>query len=299
MNLKALATTVSSTVGRQLLKGQKHSPTILFAGGVVGVITTTVLAARATLKLEEVLDHSAKNRELADDLLSQNRKDYTADDHQKDVAYIKVKTAVNIAKLYGPTVILGLVSIGALAGSHNILSKRNAALTAAYGAMKKGFDEYRKRVVDELGEDKDREFRYGSESREIVEETETGPQTRTVQRAKHGSSIYARLFGQDSSNSWSPTPEYNLLFLKSQQNMANDQLRARGHVFLNEVYDSLGLERSKEGAIVGWVWDNGDGYIDFGIFDRQMTPQALDFFTGHEGQILLDFNVDGVIYDKI
>jgi hypothetical protein len=86
------------------------------------------------------------------------------------------------------------------------------------------------------------------------------------------------------------------MFLQCQQNYFNQQLKARGHVFLNEIYDAIGLERSKAGTIVGWVTDgNGDGYIDFGMFE----DASRRFINGIEPSILLDFNVDGVIYDLI
>jgi hypothetical protein len=95
---------------------------------------------------------------------------------------------------------------------------------------------------------------------------------------------------------WQKNSEHNKLFLKCQQSYANDMLQARGHVFLNEVYSWLGLEHSKAGAVVGWVINSdGDNFVDFGIFD----PGNSRFVNGQERSILLDFNVDGVIYDKI
>jgi hypothetical protein len=63
----------------------------------------------------------------------------------------------------------------------------------------------------------------------------------------------------------------------------------------------LGIDRSKAGSVVGWVITKegtGDNFIDFGVFDGD-NPRARDFVNGREGSILLDFNVDGVIYDKI
>ena len=90
----------------------------------------------------------------------------------------------------------------------------------------------------------------------------------------------------------------NLFFLKAQQTNANVQLTVRGHVFLNEVYDMLGLPRTAAGAIVGWVRGNGDDVIDFGIWDNNDINS--DFVNGYNrSKILLDFNVDGVIYDII
>lgn len=293
MNLSVVKDAVTSKVGRQILVGQKHSPTILFVGGVVGVVATTVLACRATLKLEEILDEAQEAHEKAQTL---EHVRYSEKDRRRDHAYIYVRTAAKVAKLYAPAIGVGVVSVGALTGSHVIISRRNVALTAAYSALEKGFEQYRKRVIDDVGEEKDREYRYGLETREVLEETAKGPRIKNIKMPKDAS-IYARFF-DETSTLWSKDPMYNQFFLQCQQNYANDKLRARGHVFLNEVYDSLGLERSPEGAVVGWLKGNGDGFIDFGIFEGD-SWSATRFVNGEERSIFLDFNVDGTIWDKI
>ena len=92
------------------------------------------------------------------------------------------------------------------------------------------------------------------------------------------------------------------MYLRHQQNYANELLRSRGYVFLNDVYDMLGIRRTKAGQIVGWVYDeknpNIDNYIDFGIYNVHYEG-ARDFVNGFECSILLDFNVDGPIIDLI
>lgn len=297
MDLQHLKNAVTSKVGRQILLTKKHSPTILFAGGIVGAVGATVLACRATLKLEEVVDEGARLEKLARTL---EHKDYSPEDSQQDLVKIKVQTAFNIAKLYAPAAALGAVSVAALTGSHVVLSKRNAAVMAAYSALDKGFNEYRARVREELGEEKDQEFRHGVET---VQETVEGKdgKSKTVEKRlinPQTPSIYARFF-DEGSPSWSRQPEYNQLFLNCQQNYANDLLRARGHVFLNEVYDMLGIPRSKEGAVVGWILNGeGDNFIDFGAYDGK-NERTRAFVNGQERSILLDFNVDGLIYDMI
>lgn len=295
-----LSGAVTRNFARSLLVAQKHSPTILFAAGVVGVVATTVTACKATLKLEEVISEASENLETAKNL---QHDDYSERDRQKDVAYIYIQSAAKLGKLYGPSIILGSLSIAALSGSHNILTRRNAALTAAYAAIEKSFKDYRKRVISEFGSDKDRELRYGTETKSInITDANGNTKKKTVSVVSSTSpSPYARFFDETNRN-WSPTPEYNVMFLRGQQNWANDRLRARGHLTLNDVYDELGLERTKAGFVVGWLWDNenaGDGYVDFGIFSDNSLQRMHDFVTGREGVILLDFNVDGVIYDKI
>ena len=294
--MKFVPEVMSRAVASKGLLLQKTSPHLLFGAGVVGVVGSTVLACRATLKMSDVLEEAQGNLHTAKEL---DHPDYSEKDRKRDISLIYFQSGVQVFKLYLPAIVVGGVSIAALTQSHRILSSRNAALTAAYTALDKGFSQYRARVVDKYGEEEDRNLRYGTREEQITD-PETGKK-KTVTRVATDDepSVYARFF-DPYSTSWSKEPEYNLIFLRCQQNYANDLLRARGHVFLNEVYDMLGIARSKAGAVVGWVLSkNGetDNYINFGIFDGD--DRARDFVNGREGAILLDFNVDGVIYDKI
>ena len=228
-----------------------------------------------------------------------NIDDYSEKDRSRDVSLIYYQSGVRIVRAYAPAIIVGGVSIYLLRTSNGILTKRNVALTAAYGALEKGFSEYRARVVDKYGEDEDRNLRYGTQEVEIVDE-KTKKKKTVTRVGPDDPSIYARFF-DDYSPSWNKEPEYNRIFLKCQQNYANDLLRSRGHIFLNEVYDMCGIPRSKAGSVVGWIMSaegETDNFVNFGVFDGK-SEAARDFVNGQEGAILLDFNVDGVIYDKL
>lgn len=295
--IKNFSEAISRKAGRQALVLSKHSPNIMFIGGVVGMIGSTVLACRATLKLEEVLSETNNDLETANTL---EHEEYSEQDRKQDTAIIYTRSAMKVARLYAPSILLGSASIAMLSKSHDMLTKRNAALTAAYAALDKGFREYRARVIDKYGEDEDRILRYDSETIKVKNE-ETGKDEEVVRVGKDAASIYARFF-DEYSPSWSKEPEYNALFIRCQQNYANDLLNARGHVFLNEVYDMLGIDRSQAGAVVGWLRSPAsDNYIDFGIFSNRNGADytVRDFVNGRNGSVLLDFNVDGVIYDKI
>jgi len=283
---------VTRALARNQLLLQKNSPQILFGVGIVGVVGSTVLACRATLKMDDVLDEAGEKLHIAKNL---EHPDYSERDRQKDVQVIRVQTAVKIVRLYAPAIIIGGASIACLTKSHQILSSRNAGLTAAYAALEKGFAEYRSRVVSKYGEEEDRNLRYGTREIEIEEK---GKKKKLVRVGPGDPSVYARFF-DGSSPSWNKDPEYNLVFLKCQQNYANDLLHARGHVFLNEVYDMLGIPRSKAGTVVGWLLGAGDDFVNFGIFDDTKNTRVRDFVNGFEGAILLDFNVDGIVYDRI
>lgn len=285
MKLEVAKNAVTSKVARQILKTQKHSPKLLFVGGVIGVAGTVVLACNATLKLDQIANEAEKEHANAT----------TRREHSKAT----IKAVTKIGQIYAPAAGLGVVSVAALTGSHVILTRRNTALMAAYAALDKGFNEYRERVREELGIDKEYQLRHGVSTETVeIHDTENGKVHKLKSKSiPQGVSIYARFF-DECSKSWNRTPSYNQMFIRSQQNYANDLLRARGHVFLNEVYDMLGLERSQEGAVVGWVLGNGDDFIDFGVFDGDIY-MGQEFVNGNEQSILLDFNVDGVIWDKI
>lgn len=288
---------INRVVARNALLAQRSSPGVLLGVGIVGMVGTTILACRATLKMEEVLDEAKEKLDMARTL---EHVEYSEKDRKRDVSLIYFQSGVKIAKLYSPAIIVGVCSIAALTKSHQILTTRNTAIMAAYTALDRGFTEYRARVVDKYGSDQDRDFRYGTEQVEIVDpKTEKKKIVKRVDTSQEPS-IYAKFFDRFSSN-WSKEPEYNLLFLKAQQNYANDILHARGHVLLNDVYDMLGIPRTQAGAIVGWVLSRDgttDDFVSFGVFEGK-TDKVRDFVNGREGEILLDFNVDGVIWDKI
>lgn len=287
MNL--VPTTISNLVAKV------DSPRLLFGLGIAGTIGSTVLACRATLEVSEVLHRTQHDLEIAKSI---DENEYKEGESQgKDVAIIYGRSVVQITKLYAPSVLLGAASIGCLTRSHNILQERNLALTAAYAAVDEAFKTYRARVVDKYGEKVDRELRYELEDVEYEDDKGKVKKTKQLAGSNEGS-MYAKFFDQYSS-CWSKEPEYNMAWLLSQQNYWNNLLQARGHVFLNEVYDSLGLSRTHAGQAVGWLRDgDGDSYIDFGIFEGQ-NQSKRDFVNGREGAILLDFNVDGTIHDRI
>lgn len=290
-------------VGKALTKAgwklRKHSPEILVVVGVGGVVVSTVAACKATTKLEDVLDETKSElddiRNAAEELDEKEAK--------KALTKAYFKGAWRITKLYGPCVLGEAASIGCILGSHHIMKKRFDGVVAAYNLLDASFKGYRKRVIEKIGEAKEREIRYGIEKREFEEVTvdkNGNEKTKTVKvdvADPNSWSVYARFFDEGCAE-WEKDPEYNLMFLHAQQEHANDLLNAKGHLFLNEVYAALGIPVTKEGQVVGWVKGNGDGFVDFGIYDIN-KPKNRDFVNGYEKVILLDFNVDGYILDKI
>ena len=304
-------TDVISGAKRSLIKAgfqvKKHSPEILVVVGVAGVVTSTVMACKATTKAGDILEEHKNQMNAIDQVVKMDRDDYTEEDHKKDTTIVYTQTAIKFVKLYSPSIMIGVLSLGCIIYSHNILTKRNAALAAAYATVDRGFKEYRGRVVERFGKELDHELRYNIKAQEF-EKTEVDKKgnekvvKETVNVADPNLySDYARFF-DDGCNGWSKDPEQNLTFLKCQQAYANEKLKAKGYLFLNDVYKMLGIPATKAGQIVGWIYDEknaiGDNFVDFGLYDMN-KPVVRDFVNGYERTILLDFNVDGNILEMM
>lgn len=291
---------------------KKHSPEILVVVGVVGVVASTVMACKATLKVDEVLDET---KEKIDKIKTATEKGetlagevYNEEDNKKDLTIVYTQSGLELFKLYAPAVGVGVLSIAAILGGHHILRKRNIALAAAYTAVDKSFKEYRGRVVERFGEALDKELKYNIKTKEIEEivVNEDGTEQvvkKTVEVADpiDQYSEYAKFF-DDGCTGWSKDPEYNLKYLRLQEKYATNKLRSRGYLFLNEVYKMLGIPATEAGQVVGWMYDekcpNGDNYVSFGIYDVHKEVNR-NFVNGYERSILLDFNVDGYIANLI
>lgn len=310
MKVKEIINSVSYNAHKIGFKIKKASPEIMVVAGVIGVVTSTVMACKATTKVNDILEETRKQVDDVHNVLDSDvitEEEYNNDDAKKDLAIIYTQTGVKLIKLYAPSVIVGALSITGILASHKILKKRNVALTAAYATIDRSFKEYRGRVVERFGKELDRELRYNIKAQEIEEKTVDKDGNETVEKKTisvvdpNMYSDYARIF-DNGSMGWTKDPEYNLMFLKLQQNQANDRLRAQGYLFLNDVYDMLGIPRTKAGQIVGWIYDKenpvGDNFVDFGIYDIY-NEKACDFVNGRERSIVLDFNVDGNILDMI
>ena len=308
INKNAIVEKTSRTLCKAGLKLKKHSPEILVVGGVVGLVTSGVMACKATTKLSSILDDSKEQIELFDKVAANPemvKEEYTVEDAEKDKKIVKVQTAVKVAKLYAPAVAIGVVSIGAIFASNNIMRKRNVALGAAYATVDRAFKDYRNRVVDRFGEELDKELRYNLKTKEVKEtvEDENGKKKTVKRNIKYMDSAMPSEFAviyDDGCAGWTKDPEDNKFFLIQQQRYANERLKRRGYLSLNEVYELLGFPSTKAGQVVGWLYDckdpnyKGDNFVDFGLYNVDCEPNR-DFVNGYERNIILDFNVAPII----
>lgn len=303
-NKTEIMKSVNGVASKTVMKLKKHSPEILVVAGIVGTVVSAVLACKATTKVAEILDETNGTLDTIHEGMKTgaiNGQEYTTEDGKKDTVVVYAQTGMKLAKLYGPAIILGTLSITSILASNNILRKRNVALGAAYAAIDKSFKEYRGRVIERFGEQVDTELKYGIKAKKF-EEIEVDPETGKEKKVKKTvmvtdpnlQSDYAVYFDSKSRN-YETNPDYNRMFLKAQQAFANDKLQTRGHLFLNEVLDDLDLPRTPAGQIVGWTKDGPDGYVNFRIVEVERETED----GRHEPALLLDFNVEGNIWEKM
>lgn len=294
-SVKTLKVLNNKHVAKGLFTVKKYSPEILTTVGIAGMVGTVILAARATLKLEDIVEWAEANKRILD--AREITEEYTERDRLKDYAHLYIHILLELSKLYGPSVILGVSSIASILGAHGIMRRRNVALLAVVKTLETSFNEYRKRVIEEFGEEKDRDFRLGLRDEEVVDE-ETGKKTTRKVRDPNTHSRYSRFF-DDQSSVWTKDAVYNQFIVTQAQNYFNDLLKVQGFVFLSDVYVKLGFPQTEESRIVGWLMGgDGDNYIDFGVYNID-DDRKRAFVNNNERSILLDFNVDGVISDKI
>lgn len=303
-NKTEIMKSVNGVASKTVMKLKKHSPEILVMAGIAGTVVSAVLACKATTKVAEILDETKGTLDTIHEGMETggiNGQEYTTEDGKKDTVVVYAQTGMKLAKLYAPAIILGTLSITSILASNNILRKRNVALGAAYAAIDKSFKEYRGRVIERFGEQVDTELKYGIKAKKF-EEIEVDPETGKEKKVKKTvmvadpnlQSDYAVYFDSKSRN-YETNPDYNRMFLKAQQAFANNKLQTRGHLFLNEVLDDLDLPRTPAGQIVGWTKDGPDGYVNFRIVEVERETED----GRHEPALLLDFNVEGNIWEKM
>lgn len=304
---------ISLATGRFGLALKKNAPTIGVAGGVVGLVATVALSSYATLKAQDIVAEHKSNIAATIEAyeLGHNKKNddgtvvYSEEDLRKDQIVTWSKTAVAMFKVYGPAIIVGGLSIAAIAGGHRALSSRVGALSAAYQIADSALERYRDRVKEELGIDMEKELFAKSEVPAAAEDEayEDDDRSKKIKKnlERHPAS-HSRVFDSAASPAWRPSASENLIFLKTQQNYFNNKLQSTGYVFLNEVYEALGYDRTPAGQIVGWIFTGDEGsnnFVDFGLNQGDETTKAVIQEILDPNSFFLDFNIDGVIYDSI
>ena len=309
---------LAHAVGRSF---KAHSPEICLVGGIALMVTGAVMAVAKSGKNQDVLlEHTEVLNTIDDDFANEDStlpvkgdENYKAYRHEVVMCY--KDTGLSYLKLYAVPMVCEIGGIALILASYGIMRKRNALLLGAYSALEAYHKEVMQRVNEVCDEDTKLYIRDGVR-KEKIDVTEVDAKGKSKTHKEEVSvapdvlnSPYSRFYGGGYGNS-DGDPESDKFYLVSQQNQFNDRLRSRGVVFLNEVYEALGFPPTSIGAVTGWRYNgDGDNFISFGIgdvFDERghmpattFSEAAVRWMNGYEQVILLDFNVDGVIYDKI
>ena len=302
--MKINTKTLRKSFKKAQLTVRKHSPEILMVAGVIGTVAGAVMACKETLELEDVLDECKQEKMELEEQYAMCE-EYSEDALKKDKVKLTIKQAAKIVKLYAPSVIMEVTSIGVIFASNDIMRKRNASMAAAYATLNSMYKRYRQNVIESYGEEVDKDMRFGVKHEKVTEIDEDGNKVKIDARIVDldntalAISDYSRFFQSGCKGFDASSGRYNLLYLKGIQAMFNNKLIADGYVMLNDVYRELGFDTIPEGWSIGWVYDEenpiGDNYIDFGLYEaRNKNQRAVNDW---EPVILMDFNVDGNLYE--
>lgn len=302
--MKINTKTLRKSFKKAQLTVRKHSPEILMVAGVIGTVAGAVMACKETLELEDVLDECKQEKMKLEEQYAMCE-EYSEDALKKDQVKLTIKQAAKIVKLYAPSVIMEVTSIGVIFASNDIMRKRNASMAAAYATLNSMYKRYRQNVIESYGEEVDKDMRFGVKHEKVTEIDEDGNKVKIDARIVDldntalAISDYSRFFQAGCKGFDASSGRYNLLYLKGIQAMFNNKLIADGYVMLNDVYRELGFDTIPEGWSIGWVYDEtnpiGDNYIDFGLYEaRNKNQRAVNDW---EPVILMDFNVDGNLYE--
>lgn len=210
----------------------KHSPEILTGIGITGMITSTVLAVKATPKALMLLE----------DAKDKKKEDLTV-----------VETVKTVWKPYAPAVLTGVASVTCIIGASAVSTKRNAALAAAYTLSERTLLTYRDKVVETIGEKKEKEVREKVAQEEVNKQPVSSSQV--IITSKGGTlckdSLSGRYFKSD------------LDIIKKAINKLNREMTYQNYVSLNEFYDEIGLNGTSSGDRLGWNLDDGLIDLDF------------------------------------
>lgn len=289
---------------------RRNSPTILMVNAIVNEVASVALACIATKRLPTVTKPASKKIVAIHTKMEKHPEQ--AKQLKKDLTKVYLKTGGKIALMYAPSVISFGLSAISMVGSHNILKGRNAALAAAFTTLKGGYDAYRQRVRDKLGDEEEQDIFDGITNEKIKEKDENDKSiSKTISKSDSTAhqSDFSVLYGPHCLGSYDGThPNINITFLESTEDYLNRKLVSRGYVFLYEVYEALcvpesylGERKLQASRVLGWRYskDNpsGNNFISFGIHDKDghLTKQALNLQLGLEDSVWLTFNPDGDI----
>lgn len=283
------------TVG---LKVQKYIPEICMGTGAALTVIGGIQCCKATLGVEDILDEAKEEI----DAIKENEEI----DQKRELTKTYAKTGYKLFKLYSRGTAMFGLGLGMMFYAYGTLDGRYVGAMAASNAWENRFNKLEDGVIKKYGKDVRDELLYGVKREDIemeVIDDEGEVKTKKYKKAKvyeDDLSDFAIFFGPGNPN-WEKNPAYNLMWLRGIENYCADILRSRKHLFVNDVLDALGEKRTPEGAIDGWLYNNGDNNFSFGIDweDGEKRPSVRRFLNGMEPSVWLDLRPQGHIWNMI
>lgn len=237
---------------------RQHSPEILTGIGITGMITTTVLAVKATPKALRLIEEAKEYH-------------FQNDEEYQEGLISRVDIVKSCWKCYVPAVITGAASIACLIGASSVNAKRNAALLAAYKIAETSLVDFKDKVVENLGEKKVHDI-HDQISKDKMEQHPVSS-SEIIVTGKGQTRCYDILFGRYFLS--------DIETIKKAVNEANRRMLLDQCISLNDFYDELNLDHVAVGDLVGWS-------LDYGYIDIYFSAQIAD-----DGQpcIVLNHNV--------
>lgn len=245
---------------------RKHSPEILTGIGIAGMVSTTVMAVRATPKALMLIEEE-KRRQNADIRETAKANGETEIVHIDKLSH--VDTIKTTWKCYIPAVITGTLSAACLIGASSVNLRRNAALATAYTLSESALKDYRDKVIETVGEEKEKEVRKAVAKEQI--ERNPVENNEVIITSTGDDLCYDVLSGRYFKSDVSK--------IKQAVNEINRQLLFDTYVSLNSFYDAIGLDGTKIGDDLGWSVEKGLIELDFDAkLDADGTPcVVLDY----------------------
>ena len=307
MNLKSITESLKKTARITRFKLKKHAPTIMIVAGAAGTIAGTVMACKATLKLDSTLDNIKSEIEAVKD-----DEELSEKDKKNELTRAYIRGGMAMAKLYGPAVLLIGSSIGLNVGSHVIMKKRYGMAVAAATALKANFDDYRNYIREKYGDEADfKAEHHVEEEKKTVQDGKKKKEEITVSIDPQELEFRVPFYFDQTCDEYDQDGDYAYTYIKQRQAEANIILRREGFLTYNQVRRMFGKAETKWGNLIGWIYDpelnrTGDvGFVNFRVNDYIENPKVVQYLTqencdkGLDRRFYINPNIQGFIYDNM
>lgn len=296
---------------------KKNAPKILLISGVALTVGGTVVACKKTLKMPEIIKeleeksneiHEAVGKTEVVSPVSSESRPYSVEDAKADLTKLYISTGGKILKVYWLPVLMEIGGIALIGISHGIMNKRLeaaekklVAAVTAYEGLSQLFEQYRKRIEEAEGVEKEQEYYVKAKENCDIHHVVSENVQKLHEKLSNvnPNNPHMRIYDEVSSRFWSPVPIYNLCKVKEAKSLAWLRMKNRyndlgyGFIFLWEVELELGLVPTAASFTDGWLYNPklGEEQISFGLEKGGIGYEnKVSFLNGRSCDVSLEFN---------